>query len=255
MPSEDTPSHSEDTARALEPAALQAVLQSLSRAFAPSCIGTEDLQVLARLARQHHFAAQATVLYPQSRGDAIWLVSRGRVSLGIWDALGEWRQTRSAGPGDWLDVASAWTGGVYVEAAIAAMGASVYEFPIEPVQLLASTQPALGLAFVQLLSRKVRSATRQAADLALKDLPARLAGWLLDAQAASVDPGQPIVLGQYKRALASELGATPETLSRALSRFRQLGYIEGRGYKVTLRDVAGLRRESGRESGTALPPR
>lgn len=229
---------------------IQSVSDTLMRAFPDEVVTALEARQLAQTAVQYRFAPSSFVLHPHTQSNALWLLQRGRVSLGHCDGAGGWRHTRSVGPGEWLDVASAWLGETHVEPAKATSPSTVLEFPIDQVQTLIASHPRLGSAFVQLLALRVRASTRAVARLAVKDLPARLACWLLDALHATGSSVSPIVLRQQKRALASELGASAETLSRALTRFKKLGYIEVRGYRVTVRDIEGLSREARRDQSS-----
>jgi CRP-like cAMP-binding protein len=49
-----------------------------------------------------------------------------------------------------------------------------------------------------------------------------------------------VALGRTQGELAAELGATRESLNRALRRFEGLGLVDVAGDRVTLRDPAGL---------------
>ena len=85
------------------------------------------------------------------------------------------------------------------------------------------------------------------------DVPQRLAAWLLDALGRGDDDGAGhhgrVVLAQAKRALAAELGASPEALSRALARLRHSGCIAVQGCTIDVLDGEGLHRVARR----ALP--
>ena len=49
-----------------------------------------------------------------------------------------------------------------------------------------------------------------------------------------------MALGRTQGELAAELGATRESLNRALRRFADLGLLEAEGERVVLLDPAGL---------------
>jgi len=99
---------------------------------------------------------------------------------------------------------------------------------------------------MQSLLRDVARAHRQQAELAVsrlaKDAEARCAEWLLS-HAQTNDQGTHLVqLQQRKRAIATQLGIAPETLSRVLRHMREQRLIGGSGRTVDLVDPAGLRR-------------
>lgn len=69
----------------------------------------------------------------------------------------------------------------------------------------------------------------------------RLVSWLLrELRRASPGAGSNILLEHPKRELAGELGITPETLSRALTRLHGKGLIVVRGRSITIPDPTAL---------------
>ena len=72
-------------------------------------------------------------------------------------------------------------------------------------------------------------------ELALKDVPARLAKYLLDSA-----PGQvtEIKLAITKKELAARLGTISETLSRTLNKFRSKKVIKVAGNRITILNKA-----------------
>ena len=80
--------------------------------------------------------------------------------------------------------------------------------------------------------------------LALRDLPGRVAGFLLH-EADRPPAGRQVHLTISQRELAKIVGATPEALSRALRRLEQTGLLTARGRDVKILDREGLAREAG----------
>jgi CRP/FNR family transcriptional regulator, dissimilatory nitrate respiration regulator len=72
-------------------------------------------------------------------------------------------------------------------------------------------------------------------DLTLKDMETRLANWLLKCCPRPL-PNEPVVLqlDRTKRVLAAEMGATSETLSRTLAKFRDQKFLTVKGNTITL---------------------
>jgi CRP/FNR family transcriptional regulator len=75
-------------------------------------------------------------------------------------------------------------------------------------------------------------------DLTLRDVTARLAGWLRDEarRAGDVD----IVLAATREEIAARLGTVRELVSRSLSVLRACRLIDVRGSRVRIVDAAGL---------------
>ncbi len=224
---------------------IESVVEALGAAFRPASVERGDAAALARLAIRYRFDAGTLLLRSEAHSDALWLVEQGLVSVGMPDPQGKWRQTRSVGRGQWLDVASAWMGGDYVESAKASTPVLACEFPLDEVRALCSARPQLAVLFIEVMAARIKQSTDAAHSLAVRDVQSRLAGWLLD-HLRRGGAGGTVVILQLKRLLASELGATPETFSRALARLRGLGVVAVKGYTVEVLDLAGLEQLAGR---------
>ena len=94
------------------------------------------------------------------------------------------------------------------------------------------------------LSRRLRQFATQIENLSLKEVPARLAGYLLytaEEQGNNDALRLPVSKGQ----LASLLGTIPETLSRIFARMSEDGLIRVEGRSITIIDREGLRDREG----------
>ncbi len=97
-----------------------------------------------------------------------------------------------------------------------------------------------------IFARHLRRFTQIIEDLSFKEVPGRLAAYLLylygDSQVLS---GAVIELDMTKAQLAAFLGTIPETLSRVFAKLNQEGLIVIDGAKITLLDVKRLRMLAG----------
>ncbi|MBW2180143.1 MAG: winged helix-turn-helix domain-containing protein, partial [Deltaproteobacteria bacterium] len=89
------------------------------------------------------------------------------------------------------------------------------------------------------LSKRLKEFTVQIENLSLKEVPARLASYLI-LLSKEQGTGKIIKLSTSKGQLASLLGTIPETLSRIFSKMAGLGYIKVDGRDITLLDPDGL---------------
>ena len=223
-----------------ERAGPDSVREALKRAVAPAFIEDEELDALAQIAARHSFAAKVPILRLNRHAGAAWLLAHGQASIGYWDEQQTWHQTRTVRSGAWLDVCSAWLRGPYLESAVAATDAVVYEFPATRVEDVCTQHPRLYRLILASMAERVKHETQAKRDLASKDVLGRLAGWILSSASPSPE-GPHVVLAQRKNLLASELSTSPETLSRSLARLRTLGCIATRGYRIDILDEQRLR--------------
>lgn len=90
-----------------------------------------------------------------------------------------------------------------------------------------------------MMSMRLRQFTVQVENLSLKEVPGRLASYLM-VLAEEQNAESRVSLPVSKSQLASLLGTIPETLSRILSRMNGQGLIRVDGGTIELLDTAGL---------------
>lgn len=206
---------------------------ALQQAFHPLTVESTALLALAKCAVPYNFGSRTPILSTTAAASALWLVAKGRVSLGSRASDGTWNHSRTIQPGGWLDLTSAWLGGMYVEAALAATETIVYKFRLDELDEICAKHPLLLRYFLCTLASSHKRALQVIRDLTQNSVLERLAGRLLDYAAHSQD-GASIRLQQPKQALAAELGTSPESLSRAFAQLRSLGCISTDGRKFSV---------------------
>lgn len=112
-------------------------------------------------------------------------------------------------------------------------------FPKEAFVALIRRYPDLALKMLAMFSWRLRRFTQLVEDLSLKEVPGRLAAYLLylsDRQRGEVR----LTLDITKAQLASLIGTIPETLSRALGRMARAGLIALDGANIRILDRTAL---------------
>jgi CRP-like cAMP-binding protein len=212
----------------------------LLKAVQPARPPVAALQALARLGRRHRFERGRAVLRCGEPTRSLWLLERGRVSIGRHDAAGHWSPSRSVHEAEWIDAWSAWLGSPLLEGALAESECIVWEFTLAELEGVCAAHPAALQALIVPAAARVRRLVDERQGLLSQDVLARCARWLLEALALDGHGGQTVVLAQRKRSVAAELGATPETFSRTLRLLRERGVIDVAGYRIRVRDVDAL---------------
>jgi CRP/FNR family transcriptional regulator len=111
-------------------------------------------------------------------------------------------------------------------------------FPRRDFMALIESQPGFAGRLLAIMARRLLHFTLLVEDLSLKEVPNRLAAYLLARQ----DREGLVTLDMNKRQLASVLGATPETLSRVLANFaREELVLLSSSKSIRLRDPERLR--------------
>ena len=135
--------------------------------------------------------------------------------------------------------AAAFELGEFPASAIALEPSEVAFFPRGEFLELIREHPMISLKVISGLSRWIREFMERIEDLATKDVSARLARFLIEASQSA--GSSTVELEIPKSELAASLGTVGETLSRALRRFRESGWIEVDGSRIEILDFRELR--------------
>ncbi len=140
-------------------------------------------------------------------------------------------------PGDPFAEIGMFSGSRYPAHAEALAGSEVVLFPKGRFEQLIKNDPDLAMNMLGILIRRLKYFSRLVEDLSLKEVPQRLAAYLLYLAEANHDSS--LDLDISKGQLASLLGTIPETLSRILNRMSAQGFIsvDGRIIKVIEREA------------------
>jgi len=112
-------------------------------------------------------------------------------------------------------------------------------FPRNTFVGLVTDNPSLALNLLAIMSKKLRQFAAQIENLSLKEIPARLASYLIYL-AEEQGTEDAVTLNVSKGQLASLLGTIPETLSRIFAKLSGQNLIRVEGPKITLLDRQGI---------------
>lgn len=215
-----------------------------------------DLQVVTRIAvfrglRSETVAhiiapASATMLRPREwiiRQDdtatAFFIVIDGWVKLYRSSPSGEETVINVVRKGDSFGEAVALTGTRYLATAEAVSDARVARIPADHLVHCIRENPDLALAMIASTTQRIDGMMQQIEQLKAQSGVQRVAEFL--ASLSAVEQGAcAIVLPYDKVLIASRLGLTPEYLSRAFARLRNVG-VSVNASRVVVQDVARLR--------------
>jgi CRP/FNR family transcriptional regulator len=128
--------------------------------------------------------------------------------------------------------------------AIALQDSQVCVIPYACLQALAREEPGLQQRLLRLMSRKIVNDLSTMLHLGSMCADERVAAFLLDFGArleARGNSGSSLVLPMSRADVGSYLGLTPETVTRAFSRFRAGGLLQVCLRQVRIIDLEGLR--------------
>lgn len=199
----------------------------------------EQVRKLAAIASQRSYKRGEAVFFEGEEGAGFFVVASGRVKVFKVSSEGKEQILHIFGPGECFGEVSVFAGEGYPANASADSASSLLFFPRSEFSKLIRDDPTLALKMLAVLSMRLRRFARMIDDLSLKEVPGRLAAYLLylsekekGAESMSLD----ISKGQ----LASLLGTIPETLSRILNKMNKSGLIRSEGSRIAILDRPAL---------------
>jgi CRP/FNR family transcriptional regulator len=173
----------------------------------------------------------------------LFVILEGTVDVRQTSDSGREQSLHTEGPGATLGEVPLFDGDGYLASAVAVTPARLFMLPRAALLALCQQRPAVALALLEALARRVRHVATLAADLAFREVTERVARYL-DAMARGdgrrLVPGATFELALTQEQLAARLGTVRELVARALGQLRKRGVIAQRGRRVTILDPARL---------------
>jgi len=177
-----------------------------------------------------------------SEGDeakGFFVIAEGRVKVFKVSTEGKEQILHIFGPGQPFGEVPVFTGQRFPANVQAIDKTRVLFFHRVAIVDLISENPSLALNMLAVMSKKLHEFAVQIENLSLKEIPARLASYLIFL-ANEQDKDAVVTLNISKGQLASILGTIPETLSRIFARLSGYNLIRVDGKEITLLDRRGL---------------
>ncbi|HEY7724433.1 MAG TPA: Crp/Fnr family transcriptional regulator [Anaeromyxobacteraceae bacterium] len=209
----------------------------------------DELDGLARLVDPRAVSADALVVGQEDRGDALYVLARGRVKVVIYGESGRevilhvFRR-----PGDFFGEMSLLDGRPRSASVIAAEDSELLVLSREAFREHLRRSAGTALAVLAEMSRRLREADEVIGNLALLDVYGRLARKLRDIADADGEPGpEGVVIRDMptQSDIAAMIGTSRETVSRAFAELARRGAVRLSGRRLVLRPelIAGAARE------------
>ena len=202
-------------------------------------LSLEELRELRNIAVDRFYGKGRTVFLEGDDGNGFYVVADGKVKIFKVSMDGKEQILHIYGPGHPFGEVPVFSGKKFPANAQALLKSHLLFFPRSAFIDLISNNPSLSLNMLAVLSMRLRQFTVQVESLSLKEVPGRLASYLLylsEEQKSSAMVSLPVSKGQ----LASLLGTIPETLSRILAKMSANHLIRVVGSDIHLLDLMGL---------------
>lgn len=217
----------------------KAALNLFARAPLFSTVSAQALQALAAGAMLQRYERDAVLFKAGEQAEYLHVLAQGSIQLSTSTPDGREAVVELLQPFESFILAAVLTSQPYLMSARAVEPAHVLLIPARLLLGELKTNSELALALLGSMAQQYRHLVREIKGLRLRTASQRLALYLL--QLVETDgSGQAARLPYDKKLLASRLGMTPESFSRAIAELRQHG-VDVRGDDVRITNVAELR--------------
>jgi len=204
-----------------------------------------DLDGIARISRVKTYDRGEAVFREGEPATHFYAVVTGKVKLFKLSLEGKYHIVRLVSRGELFAEAAAFAREQYPVFAETVAKSNLLSIEAKPFLDVVSSERRLSLKVIASLSRRLETVVGVLGQLALSDLTARLAKYILDlsltAQQSGTD-GTLVRLDIRKADLAARLGTVSESLSRSLAKLRERNIIEVKGNGIRILDSEALAR-------------
>ena len=193
----------------------------------------EHITEIEKIAVDRYFNKGDIIFYDGDEGSGFYLVVAGNVSVYKLSPDGKEQILHIVKEGDTIGAVPVFSGKSFPANARAISKSHLLFFDRKKFIQLIIDKPTLTMNIFALLSMRLREFTIQVENLSLKEIPGRLASYLLYLSQEQ-DSKDLIKLNISKLQLANLLGTGPESLSRALGNMKIKKLIEEKGETIHL---------------------
>ncbi len=213
---------------------------SLSNCPLFSGLPEDQIIKLEHIAQKKSVKQGKVIFFENDPGDGFYIVISGQVKVYKIALTGKEQILHIIDASKPFGEAAVFQGRSFPANAEALSDSELLYFPKERFLELITEHPQLALNMLGLLSARLRKFTRQIEDLSLREVPQRLANYiiyLVENQKNEETVNLQISKGQ----LASLLGTAPETLSRILTKFVNDGILKVSNRVIEIVDYDALK--------------
>lgn len=198
-----------------------------------------QIDEIVDIAIERTYSRGEAIFFEGDPGHGFYMVGEGKVKVFKMSLGGKEQILHIFGEGEPFGEVPVFHGQPFPASAETLAASKLLYFPRDKFVALVSRNPSIALNMLAVLSMRLRRFTMQIENLSLKEVPARLAGYILYLRE---EQGREdcVELEISKGQLASLLGTIPETLSRIFAKMTEEGLIEVVGRRINILDRRGL---------------
>lgn len=219
----------------------------LSRAGLFQGVKPEDAQALAAQFEYLDVHRGQVIFHEGEPGDSLYIVLAGKIKLGRKSADGRENLVAVMGPSDQFGELSLFDPGPRTATAQAVTDVRLARMPKQALRSWIANRPEISEQLLRVLARRLRRTQNVLADLIFTDVPGRVAKQLLQLaqRFGTVESGNVRVTHDLtQEELAQLVGASRETVNKALADFASRGWLRLEGKSVVIMDQERLARRA-----------
>jgi CRP/FNR family transcriptional regulator len=194
-----------------------------------------------------HLERGDVLFHEGDQGDRLYVIGEGKIKLGRTSVDGRENLLAILGPGEMFGELSLFDPGPRTATATAVAETQLIGLGHESLHAFLSGRPAVASTLLAALARRLRRTNETLADLVFTDVPGRVAKALLDLSNRFGRPAEDGILVAHdltQEELAQLVGASRETVNKALADFAGRGWIKLEARAVVMLDVERLKRRA-----------
>ena len=200
----------------------------------------EQLKKVKGIAVERYFNRGEVIFSEGHEADGFYIVAQGRVKIYKVSVDGKEQILHIFGPCEPFGEVPVFSGQQFPAYAQALAKSRLLFFPKSAFVDLVTANPSLAMNILAVLSLRLRQFTVQIENLSLKEVPGRLAAYLIYL-AEEEGKEDSVTLSISKAQLAGILGTIPETLSRIFAKMNSQNLIEVKERNIKLLNPSGLK--------------
>ncbi|NJC88373.1 MAG: Crp/Fnr family transcriptional regulator [Desulfuromonas sp.] len=200
-------------------------------------LGEADLDALQQIARVRDYQRGELLFSDGEKAEGFFVVLDGKVKVYKLSSEGKERILHIVHPGGTFAEAAIFGNGLYPAYAEPLLASRLLFIPKDGFLQLLASNGRIAINMIAGLSRFLRQFAQQVEELTFKDVPSRLARYLLD---LSKGKRMTVELPISKSQLASNLGTVSETFSRTLRKLSDDDLIRVNGKRIEILDIERL---------------
>lgn len=208
----------------------------------------DDAAAALRASMVERRLTRGQVLFAEGEpGEKLYLIESGKIKLGQTAADGRESLIAVLGAGEMLGELSLFDPGPRTATAVALTNCKVLSMGHEALLPWLVGRPDLAVSLMASLARRLRRTNEALADLVFSDVPGRVAKALIDLGGKfgeQAPDGLLVTHDLTQEELAQLVGASRETVNKALADFSQRGWIRIEQRSVTILDMDRLARRA-----------